>query len=201
MSTSSSPQPQGTVTKSKFWLISFAILAVIVVIAAILTFTNERAKAYCVYAFKDDHFSKGDKMYSTLPPEKYRKAPMSLALYRLIRPITEHDIDSIESDSEKKDSLKLKINPLLEPYLIETHDRTTIAPPSYFTGNYLGSGVQRIKYYDSPQITYTVVDAIVPGSLSIDNSDPTVPPEGYIWANNTYYCPAHGMKNAPGKTE
>src|SRR5438105_7567 len=103
-------------TKNRFkgWILFFFACIVIAAVVAIMISTNEKSHAYYTYLFKVKHFNKGDKMYLNPPPAKYKNMQVGISLYRLIRPITAHDIDSVETNPETRATLKLKINPLLE---------------------------------------------------------------------------------------
>jgi hypothetical protein len=163
----------------KKWLIGGAIILLAGILIAV-NFTT--VKLYCAYVFKCPHFSKGDRIYlkkTKLPDGDYFRG---LILFRMIKPLNEREIDTLEITDRQKAVLKAKIDPSAQPYLFETGQGVNIRDKSGFLGIYEGQRMCTARFGDK-SFRYMF--------YKIDNFTPELAgrelPEGYTYADNIYY--------------
>jgi hypothetical protein len=181
---------------------SILLIAFICIIAAsIFVFKNERAYATYLYLFKYEHFSPGDKLYYRFA-KGLKGSSDVFKLYRSIRPINEHDIDSMETDPETRAKIKLTIDHTLQPYLIESPDELTIPAPGSFIGNYITHEIKRVRFHGG-LMGFDNMYSLSPNTnnLKIDTYSLNYPdlPKGYVWADNIYYLPGIIFSKEPVK--
>lgn len=163
----------------KKWLIGGAIILLAGILIAV-NFTTVRI--YYNYLFKAAHFNKGDKIYLQkikLPDGDYFRGAM---LYRMVKPLNEREIDTLEITDRQKAVLKAKIDASAKPYLFRTGQGVNIKGKSGFLGIYEGQQMCTLKLGNKSfnGIFY-----------KIDNFTPELAgrllPDGYTYADNVYY--------------
>jgi hypothetical protein len=170
------------------------IISFIVIVGAIFIIVNyNRVKIFYAYTFEYEHFTYGDKIFGQPLSNKSPSEDQSysLHLYRLIRPITIRDIDTLQSISQNKAILKKDLSLSLKPRLIETQDVVFLKAPDFYAGTFLKHEITSMD--DGNKTTFWSVEAI---NFNKDNlflhereyNDPSLP-KGYQWANNYYYLP------------
>lgn len=163
----------------KKWLISGAIILIAGILIAV-NFTTIRI--YYNYLFKAAHFNKGDKIYLQkikLPDGDYYRG---VILFRMIKPLNEREIDTLEIADRQKAILKAKIDPSAKPYLFRTGQGVNIRDKSGFLGIYEGQQMCTIKFGDKYfHYMYYKIDSFTPELSGREL------PDGYTYADNVYY--------------
>jgi hypothetical protein len=181
MNTFTAP-PTSKSQKRKSWLIA---LACIVLLSGLVYFNLNRLYVTYEYLFKLEHFSSGDKLYLVRPEHAFD-------LMRLVRPLTEDEIDKMDISDAEKAVLNLKIASGLKPYLLYTRDYITADAKHSFVAYYISHDVMHTMTMEKT-LVLTNVFAIKPtkSSLNLYTSDSwgenTKIPKGYTYANDTYY--------------
>jgi hypothetical protein len=128
-------------------------------------------------------FSKGDSIYVR---HKYREV-----LYRLIRPLKETDIDTMNISDSEKQNLKLKLNPLAKPYLIGTGYSVSTTKESRSVGQFIEQEKLTVHNAIKDNFSESTFYIIHPNQANLYIGQPyhtePGPPEGYIWDNFNLY--------------
>ncbi|NCD70787.1 hypothetical protein [Mucilaginibacter agri] len=180
--------------KNKGLLIGLIALIVLGGVA-LANFTS--VKLTFEYLFQFDHFSSGDNVY--IKSKFFKTDSASFKLCRLIRPMTEHDVDSLNLSSSAKAELKLKLNPSLKPYLISTHDEVAVGRKQHLIGTYISHEMLELRLQDQHAVLNFYTIHPTEQALKIDSYYLKYPdlPAGYTWANNTYYIAPMFLSNSP----
>ncbi|MFD1255709.1 hypothetical protein ACFQ3S_02790 [Mucilaginibacter terrae] len=141
------------------------------------------------YNLTHNHFKMGDKMYAS--DELFKdKNSTAVFLYRIVRPLTEKDIDKLSIDDYEKILKKKTLNPTAKPYVINVNkyfaESDLIGVKSAYIGLYQGREVLDIKIGD--QIVFSNFYKIEPYKkvFSDTNYDGELP-KNYTWTNNQLY--------------
>jgi hypothetical protein len=128
-------------------------------------------------------FSKGDSIYIN---HKFRET-----LYRLVRPLNEHDIDTMNITDAEKHDLKLKLNPLAKPYLIGTGYSVSTTKDSRSIGQFIKEEKFTVHNAMKDNFYEANLFLIHPNKANLRvgqayHKEPG-PPEGYTWDNFNLY--------------
>ena len=128
-------------------------------------------------------FSKGDSIYVR---HKNREI-----LYRLVRPLKEHDIDTMNISDAEKQNLKLKLNPLAKPYLIGTGYSVSTTKDSRSVGQFIKEEKFTVHNAIKNNFYEATLYLIHPNKANLCvgqayHKEPG-PPEGYTWDNFNLY--------------
>ena len=172
--------------RHKSWLVSISIVILIFIIGY-LNFN----KVYVAYAylFKIDHFNAGDKMYANQNG--------AIGLCRIIRPLTDADIDTMQVSDTEKLRLQLSLKDLPGPYFINVEDYVSTVEKSNYIGKYIGHEFLKTIATNKKMVIVNML-AFKPNAKAIGTTDIIHEfklPHGYTWANNTYYLYADIVSN------
>lgn len=132
--------------------------------------------------FKAKHFSKGDKIYLQKTQTTDGDYIRGVLLYRMIKPLNEREIDTLEITDRQKAILKAKINPTAQPYIFRTGQGVKIKDKSGFLGIYEGQQMCTAKFGDKNfHYMYYKIDSFTPELSGREL------PEGYTYADDVYY--------------
>ena len=136
-------------------------------------------------------FNKGDSIYI--------KHNFCETLYRLVRPLKEHDIDKMDISDTEKDALKLKLNPLAKSYLIVTGNCVSTTVNSKSIGQFIEQEKLTIHNPNNNTFHESTFYIVHPNKANLTIGEPYSKepglPEGYTWANHNYYMSAKGASN------
>ncbi|WP_158824730.1 hypothetical protein [Mucilaginibacter lacusdianchii] len=183
-------EPKGKPRKNKRWLLA---LTCIILLSGIVYFNFHRLWVTYNYLFKIEHFKPGDKLYLVYPKRGF-------TLMRLVRPLTETDVDKMQASDEDKALLKAQIDPYLKPCLILTNDYLTTDAKNHYAATFISHDIMYMMDMDK-KLALTNAFTIKPaeGSLNHDSYELANPylPKGYTYANNIYYLPATSFLATP----
>ncbi len=174
---------------------TWLIVLVITIILGVTGFIFKRDIKVKYYNLTNNHFKRGDKVY--VDKEIFGYEHNHYNFYRLIRPISQQDIEDMTIDKLEKSTLKNLIDPSLKPYLIRTEmsisSDTLNKYRSTYIGTYLYHKALNFKNYDTGKLFEDNAYAIEPEqhyTVTSISPDDDVLPKGYTWADKSMYLPA-----------
>lgn len=133
-------------------------------------------------------FNEGDSIYIR---HKYCET-----LYRLVRPLNEQDVDTMNISDAQKQDLKLKLNPLAKPYLISIGSCVSTKKESRSIGQFIKQEKLTIHNPVKDNFHESIFYIIHPNQANLDAGETYYkepgPPEGYTWDNFNFYLSSKG---------
>ncbi|WP_158824732.1 hypothetical protein [Mucilaginibacter lacusdianchii] len=178
MQTFTEPKSKPRIYKGLIITISCLLL-----LSALIYFNLNKAYLAYYYVFEMPHLNTNDKLY-------VERSNVGYNLMKLIRPMTDTEIDEMYISDEEKADLKLKRDPSMEPYLYHVMDNVTAKSTKDAVAIYQSHEILNVMT-DKHELVLINVFAVKPIKAALEIPDFTFDryklPEGYTYASNVYY--------------
>lgn len=171
------PYPNTKKNKFKAIIIGFSVILLLIV----AYFNQNLLYVTYAYLFKMDSFNKGDKVYTV--------QHAGFHLSRLIRPITQNDIDTMQVSDTEKLRLQLSLDNSLKPYAIDVERYASAKGKTNYIGTYLEHRFLWTLADNKKRVLSNMIAVKVSEKFPLYEgySDNEALPKGYTWADGNYY--------------
>ncbi|MCJ8208666.1 hypothetical protein MUY27_03035 [Mucilaginibacter sp. RS28] len=174
----------------------FIISILIAAIVGTIVVNYDWLKAYYAYVFKYEHFHKQDNVFVKRVPGNEHTLT-GILVCRLIKPLSEEEIDTMTTNKEEKTKLKLNLKKnFVGNYVITTNEYISEFAQSTPVGNYVDHVILKTKDDQNNWVweNFAIVQPVKKALEDNDNYHPkTVLPSGYTYADSKYYVFPEGI--------